>query len=275
MSLDLVELDRYFARIGYDGPREPTLPVLHAITAAHTHAIPFENLDVLLGRPIDLNVGAVFQKLVVDRRGGYCFEQNGLLLEVLGHLGFDVAPLSARVRLQRPRDFTPTRTHVFLRVELGDESWVTDVGVGALSLTSAVRLVPDVDQPTPHDARRFVREGTRWFHQVRFDSDWSDVYEFTLEEMPLVDREVANWFTSAHPRSHFKDRLMVARAAPGGRRFTLLDDELTVRQRDGRAEKRRVQTQEQLLDVLAGSFDLHFPVGTRFGLSGASFLGHG
>jgi N-hydroxyarylamine O-acetyltransferase len=110
---------------------------------------------------------------------------------------------------------------------------------------------------------------------VRFDSDWSDVYEFTLEEMPLVDREVANWFTSAHPRSHFKDRLMVARAAPGGRRFTLLDDELTVRQRDGRAEKRRVQTQEQLLDVLAGSFDLHFPVGTRFGLSGASFLGHG
>ncbi len=276
MPLDPPDLDRYFVRIGYDGPREPTLRVLHAITAAHTHAIPFENLDVLLGRSIDLELGAVFRKLVVDRRGGYCFEQNGLLLDVLGQLGFRATPLSARVRLQRPRDFTPTRTHVFLRVELGDESWVTDVGVGGVSLTSAIRLVPDVDQATPHDARRFVREHARWFHQVRFesnDSEWTDVYEFTLEEMPAVDREVANWFTSAHPRSHFKDRLMVARAAAGGGRVTLLDDELTLRQRDGRAEKRRIETQEQLLGVLAENFDLHFPGGTRFRLNGSSFLG--
>ena len=113
-----MDLDSYCTRIGYTGPRTATLDTLHAIAHAHTCAVPFENLDVLLARPIDLRPEALFQKLVVNRRGGYCFEQNGLLLAVLGELGFKVAPISARVRIDRPRDFTPPRTHVFLRVEL-------------------------------------------------------------------------------------------------------------------------------------------------------------
>src|ERR1700704_2407859 len=107
------DLDAYFARIGYTGPRTPTLEVLQAITAAHTRSIPFENLDVLMGVPIHLEVDALFQKLVHGRRGGYCFEQNGLLFHVLGELGFHAVLLSARVRLLRPRDFIPPRTHVF------------------------------------------------------------------------------------------------------------------------------------------------------------------
>src|SRR5882672_8664858 len=114
MSLDL---EAYFARIGYTGSREPSLAALHTISQAHVQSIPFENLDVLLGRGINLDPAAVFKKLVHDRRGGYCFEQNSLFLRVLETLGFRVAPFSARVRWQRPRDFTPPRTHVFLRVE--------------------------------------------------------------------------------------------------------------------------------------------------------------
>jgi N-hydroxyarylamine O-acetyltransferase len=132
----MFELEAYLARIGYLGPRAPTLEVLRALTAAHAQAIPFENLDVLLGRRIALDVDALFDKLVRQRRGGYCFEQNGLFLHVLATLGFDVRPLSARVRLDRPRSDTPPRTHMFLRVELGNESWLTDVGVGGLSLTA-------------------------------------------------------------------------------------------------------------------------------------------
>ena len=80
---ETIELDRYFERIGYPGPRTPTLNVLHALTAAHSQAIPFENIDVLLGRPIRLEPQALQQKMVAERRGGYCFEQNGLLLAVL------------------------------------------------------------------------------------------------------------------------------------------------------------------------------------------------
>ena len=242
------DLDAYFVRIGYAGPRAPTLETLHAITRAHTSTIPFENLDVLLGLPIDLEVEALFRKLVHARRGGYCFEHNGLLLHVLGALGFDVVPLSARVRLQRPRDFIPPRTHVFLRVEIEGETWLTDVGVGGVSLTSASGSTATRSRRPRTRAAASCARATRLFHQVRFGDDWEDVCEFTLEEMPPIDRELANWFTSAHPRSHFKNRLLVARAAADGARLTLLNDELKIRRRDGHAEARQLTTPDELLE---------------------------
>lgn len=259
----MIDLDAYFARIGHTGPRTPTLETLNAIVNAHVQAIPFENLDVLLGRGIALDPAALEKKLVHARRGGYCFEQNSLLLHVLGALGFEVRPLSARVRYQRPRDFTPARTHVFVRVEL-EESWVVDVGVGAMSVTGALRLAEEGPQTTPHETRRLLRENGLIYHQVLFGEEWQDVCEFTLEEMPLIDREVANWYTSAHPGSHFKNRLLVARALPGGARVGLLNRELTVRQRDGRAERRVLTSPDELLEVLEAHFGLAFPASTRF-----------
>jgi len=260
-----MNLTAYFQRIGYRGRYQPDLALLSALTAAHTQAIPFENLDVLLGRPISLEPDALFQKLIVDRRGGYCFEQNGLFLEVLRELGFDVTPISARVRLQRPREFTPPRTHVFLRVELDGEAWLTDVGVGGLSLTSPLRLATPAEQATQHEPRRILQEGGRFFHQVRFGADWQDVCEFTLEEMPPIDRELANWYTSAHANSHFKNRLIVARAAPEGQRLTILNHEFTVRERYGTATTHPIASGAELLELLLKQFGLYFPPGTRFG----------
>lgn len=266
--IPMADLDAYFSRVGYRGSREPTLSVLHALTAAHSQSIPFENLDVLLGQRIRLEPEALFQKLVYGGRGGYCFEQNGLFLKVLGAMGFSASPISARVRLQRPRDYVPPRTHVFVRVEINGQSWLTDVGVGGLSLTSAIRLDTEDAQATAHEPRRIVREGGRLFHQAHFGNAWHDVCEFTLEEMPDIDREVSNWFTSTHPQSHFKDRLLVARAAPDGQRLTLLNDELTVRGRDGRSESRRIGSPDELLTVLADTFGLHLSPGTRFSVPG-------
>lgn len=259
----MIDLDAYFERIGHRGSREPTLATLHAIVAAHVQTIPFENLDVLLGRPIELEPDALMRKLVHAHRGGYCFEQNALLLAVLTELGFDAHPLSARVRYQRPRDFTPARTHLFVRVEL-EESWLADVGVGAMSPTSALRLAETGPQPTPHETRRLLRENGRIYHQVQFGDEWHDVCEFTLEEMPPIDRVVANWYTSAHPGSHFKNRLLVARALPDGGRIGLLNRELSVRGRDGQSERRVIATPDELLTVLAEHFGLHFPAGTQF-----------
>jgi len=259
----VIDLDAYFARIGYLGPRAPTLDTLNGIVDAHVQTIPFENLDVLLGLPIDLAESALEQKLIHARRGGYCFEQNTLLLTVLQQLGFDAHPISARVRYQRPREFTPPRTHVFVRVELG-ESWLADVGVGAMSMTGTLRLEEPGPQATPHETRRLLRENGVIYHQVLLGYSWQDVCEFTLEEMPPIDREVANWFTSAHPASHFKNRLLVARATPDGGRLGLLNRELTVRQRDGRAEHHTIASPDELLDVLAERFGLKFPAGTRF-----------
>ena len=259
----MIDLDAYFARIGYRGSRDPSLATLHELTRAHVEAIPFENLDVLLGRGVDLDPAAIERKLVRDRRGGYCFEQNALLLTVLTALGFEARPLSARVRYQRPRDYTPTRTHLFVRVEL-DEPWLADVGIGALSMASAIRLRLDEPQPTPHEIRRLTRHGAVLIHQVQFGDEWHDVYEFTLEEMPPIDREVANWYTSTHPASHFKSRLWVARALPDGERMTLLNRELRVRRRDGVADVHMIETPDELLTVLGERFGLMFPPGTRF-----------
>lgn len=262
------DLDAYFDRIRHDGPRTPTMTTLRAIVAAHVAAIPFENLDVLLGRPIALDPPALLRKLVHERRGGYCFESNGLLLHVLTELGFAVQPMSARVRLQRPRDFTPPRTHMFVRVELDGAPWLADVGVGGLSPTAPLRLDTEDEQATPHEPRRIVREDGRLFHQALLHGDdgaaWHDVYEFTLEQMPPIDREVANWFTSTHPQSHFRHRMLVARAAEGGARHTLLNGRLTYRRRDGSADHRDITDPEELLAVLRDVFGLEFPAGTRF-----------
>jgi N-hydroxyarylamine O-acetyltransferase len=183
-------------------------------------------------------------------------------MHVLRTLGFEVQPISARVRVDRPRDFTPPRTHVFLRVELDGESWLVDAGVGGLSPTSALRLAYDVEQATPHEPRRLAREGGLVFHQAFFADRWNDVCEFTLEAMPEIDRVIANWYTSTHPASRFKERLLVARATPEGR-LTLLNRTFTRREKD-RVESHVLSSPSELLDVLAEAFGLHFASETRF-----------
>jgi N-hydroxyarylamine O-acetyltransferase len=277
-SKAFIDIPAYFARIGYTGPQEASLAALHGIMAAHVRSIPFENLDVLLGRAISLEPGRIAHKLIDERRGGYCFEQNTLLLHVLESLGFAVTALSARVRVQRPRDVQPARTHMFLRVEVGDESWLADVGIGGFSLTAPLRLELDTPQTTPHEPRRIVSEGAwtgfalrapdaRLFHQAYFADSWHDICDFTLEAMPEIDRVLGNWYTSAHPESHFRNRLIVARATDEGR-VTLANRELGIRRRDGQSEARLLESPEELLAVLAQHFGLQFPEGTRFACSG-------
>ncbi|MFN7983955.1 MAG: DUF4180 domain-containing protein [Vicinamibacterales bacterium] len=191
---DSVDVEQYLERIGLRGPVRPDLETLNHILFAHATSVPFENLDVLLGRPIELTPDALFRKIVVQRRGGYCFEQNGLLLHLLRTIGFSVTPLSARVRYQRPRDYIPPRTHLFLRVEIDEVPWVADCGVGSMSLTGAFRFDLEGEQATPHEPRRIIRENGVFFHQVRLGDAWHDVLEFTGEEMHPIDRELANWY---------------------------------------------------------------------------------
>jgi N-hydroxyarylamine O-acetyltransferase len=269
-----VDLPAYLARVGCSEPRAANLAALNGIIAGHVQSIPFENLDILLNRPVSIEPSAIEDKLVHGQRGGYCFEHNTLLLHVLEALGFEVTVLSARARYQLPPQVRRPRTHVLLRVELEGESYLVDGGFGGLSPTAALRLAPNVAHETPHEARRLVPEGT-WqglslraadavmVHQAYFADTWHDLYELTLEAMPLPDREMGNWFTSASPRSHFRDKLMVARATTSGR-VTLQDRELTIRDRAGSATCRTLQTRAELLDALAEHFQLRFPADTRF-----------
>jgi N-hydroxyarylamine O-acetyltransferase len=263
-------LDAYFVRIGWAGSRELSVETLHAISAHHAAAIPFENLDVLAGNGIRIAPETVERKLVYERRGGYCFEQNQLLLLVLRALGFDAKPLSARVRWMLPRDFIPPRTHLFVRVDLHGETWIVDGGVGGGSLTAAIRWQDGLVQFTPHDQRRIIREGEVWFHQVRWqaDGDWFDVCEFTGEAMPPIDRELANWWTSAHPESRFRNNLLVGCAGLDGSRRTLFNREFTFRPRHAEAVKREIATRAELAQVLMNEFSLALPGEAQIGFLG-------
>ena len=268
-----MNLTAYLERIGYAGPLMPTIEVLRDIVLAHSCSIPFENLDVLLDRGISLDDEAVEKKLIHDRRGGYCFEMNSLLMRALIAIGFSVTPLSARVRRLLTRDVIPPRTHLFLRVEIDGVPWLADVGVGSLSPTAPFRLdLMDVEQPTPHEPRRILVEesfpSARYFHQAKLGDDWVDVHEFTLEEMPVIDREVGNCWTSMHPRSKFRLNLIMSLAHRDGTRTSIQNREFIHRNGAEILERIEIATPEQLLVILDERFGLHFPSGTKFGPPG-------
>jgi len=131
-----LDLDAYLRRGGYSGARDPTAAVLEALHRAHAAAIPFENLDILLGRPIRLDLESLQEKLVRSRRGGYCFEQNLLFASVLEALGFRVTRLAARVRYRT--SLILPRTHMTLLVDVEGAGRLADVGFGAEGLLAPV-----------------------------------------------------------------------------------------------------------------------------------------
>jgi N-hydroxyarylamine O-acetyltransferase len=269
-ALHTLDLAAYFARIGHAGPREPTLAVLRALQLQHVMAVPFENLDVLLGRRISLEPAAIRQKIIQQRRGGYCFEQNSLFRDVLRALGYAVTPLLARVRWQVPADYRTPLTHMVLRVEAEGRSWLVDVGLGGVGATAPLALGTGAEQPTPHEPRRLVSGPDTIMHQMRAGAAWLDIFEFSLTEPAPMDFELGNWYSCTHPQAIFMNNLVVARTERD-RRVIIHNCDFTLRYPDGRAETRNIASPAELLTLLAGHFGLSFPAGTRFGKSGAAW----
>lgn len=250
-----IDLDAYCARIGYDGPRTPTLATLRALQELHPAAIPFEAIDVLLGRGVDLSPAAIDAKLIGAGRGGYCFEQNGLLMRALTAMGFAVEGLTARVRWMRPADAPPMpRTHMALRVTIDGALWLADVGFGGCVPTAPLRLDTEKPQPSSHETFRVVPNGHSWVVEAERGGNWLALYEVLPDPQIAIDFEVANWFTATHPNSPFRRNLMVTRVTPAAR-FALLDNRLTVRKAGGETEQRQLDAAE-LENVLAETFGL-------------------
>ena len=145
----MVDLDAYFARIGYSGPREANLATLSQIHVLHAAAIPFEALSPFIGEPVSLDPAAIQAKLVKGGRGGWCFEQNLLLYHVLSTLGFEVKRLAARVRWNVPPNVMTARSHCLMQVTLEGERYIADVGFGGLTLTAPLRLAPESSRQHP------------------------------------------------------------------------------------------------------------------------------
>ncbi len=254
MSLDL---DAYFARIGYDGPREASLAVLSAIHARHPATIPFENLDPLLGRGVSLDLAAIQAKLVGAHRGGYCFEHNALLRAVLEALGFKVTPLIARVVWMAPPGHPMgPRSHMLLRVELEEGPYIADVGFGGHLVAAPLKLSANLEQRAAGATLRLVPDGDVLVLETRLPDGWQAMYRFTLEPAYAADYEVSNWYTATHPTSIFTNMLLAERLTPEVR-SSLANTRLTRRHADGRVEE----------VVLASAGDLARVMLTDFGVT--------
>ena len=256
---DEFDLSAYLQRIGYSGAHAPTLDTLQAIHALHPAAVPFENLDPLLGRPVALDLASLQAKIVGQRRGGYCFEHNTLLAAALQALGYTVTPLAARVRWMVPPDRPEgARGHMLLRVDLDDGPYLADVGFGGLLLAAPVRMQRDVEQQTPSVAVRLVGTEHVLTLQAALPAGWQDVYRFTLDPQLPVDYVVANWYTSTHPRSLFTSNLLMQRLTPECR-YTLFNTRLTSRDSTGVLTERTVADPEDLAHTLDVDFGITAP----------------
>jgi N-hydroxyarylamine O-acetyltransferase len=256
MSEDRFNQDAWLDRIGYRGPRAPTLDTLRGLVDAHSAAISYESIDVLLDRPPKLDLASLQAKMIAGGRGGYCFEQNMLFRGGLRSLGFDVTSLQARVVRGLAIDAPRPMLHMVLQVNLPEGSYLADVGFGNLAPTAPLQLSPDLEQDTPHEVMRFIRMGDELTLQSRLGDRWEHIYRVVL--LPRVDAEyeICNWFTASHPDSPYRRNLIAARPGPGRTRITLFNARLNVRRATGEVKRRTLASQGEYRDVLAETFGL-------------------
>jgi arylamine N-acetyltransferase len=256
-ALDHLDVAAYFDRIGYRGPPEPTVETVHALVAAHNQSIPFENLDPLLGIPVaDLSAAALTDKLVHRRRGGYCYEHNGLMGYVLDELGFGVQRFAGRVVWMNPDGPLPAQTHQVLSVTVPgvDDPLLVDVGFGGQTLTSPIRLQPGPEQATRHEPYRIRERDDGYQLEAEISGEWQPLYMFTTRPQPRIDLEVGSWYVSTHPNSHFVTGLTAALVTDDAR-WNLRGRHLAVH-RAGNTEKIRFASAADVLDVLTDRFGI-------------------
>ncbi|NLD35861.1 MAG: arylamine N-acetyltransferase [Desulfatiglans sp.] len=227
MTNELLNLEKYFERINYTGGTKATEETLHDLHICHTLNVPFENLDVFYSMPPLLDEFSLYNKIVLNRRGGYCFEMNGIFSIVLKKMGFKVTDLLARVTIDGV-NYT-TRTHQVLLVETGNTRWLADVGFGNDGLIAPLHLDIEGGQIQFAHEYRVIKE-TRfggYLLQKKGGDTFNSLYAFTLEACSPDDFVMSNHFTATFPGSFFKMMRMCTMPTREGR-ITLTDTHFKV-----------------------------------------------
>lgn len=251
-----VDVDAYFERVGWTAATPRTHATLAGLLRAHMRAIPFENLDVLLGRGVRLELPALQDKLVGARRGGYCFEHATLFAAVLDALGFAPVRHSARVVLFAPRTASP-RAHMFLTVSLAEGTYVLDPGFGGLAPDFPVPLVAHAGDGPGGPTHWMARDDGCWVLRARTDAGAVDCWVTSLEADNPVDFAVANHYTSTHPASAFVNRIML-RALTDDGRVTVMNRDVTLRE-GGASRTWELADRTALRALLARHFGFDLP----------------
>jgi N-hydroxyarylamine O-acetyltransferase len=250
-----MDIDNYLERIGYSGSLTPNAETLRNLHRAHLFAVPFENLDISIGRKIGIQEDSLVRKVVEERRGGFCYELNGAFAALLRELGFQVTLLSARVS-RSDGSVSPEFDHLTLRVDL-NESWLVDVGFGD-SFLEPLLLKPNIEQHRGDDKFRIAESGERLTVQrLEPDGSWKPKYSFdrlprTLDEfIPMCD------YHQTSPESHFTQKRLCTMATTYGR-ITLSEMRFIVT-RNGIREEAVVESEAEWKAILREQFGVRLP----------------
>jgi len=219
-----VNLDPYLARLGISPPLEPTVETLRRLHVAHLAAFPFHNLTIQRRGVVDVDVDSVAQRFLEGCGGGYCFEQNTLLGAALRELGFEVTTLLGRVGER-------SLNHMLLRVDIGGEPWLADVGFGAEGPLEPILLVDGTRVTQDGIDFSLRRDAYHWTLTMHYGDVTEDLYEFSGAPHTSDDVEMANYYTATHPRSIFRHTLTIQRITADER--VILRPKVVTRYRNG------------------------------------------
>ena len=244
-----MDIQAYLRRINYAGSTGPTAETLRALHLAHLRNVPFENLSIHAGEPIVLDDEALFTKIVERRRGGFCYEANGLFAALLRALGFDVTVLAAE-DAGKDGSYSPPFDHMALMVALEDR-WLADVGFGD-SFLEPLLLDEETEQTQLQDAFRIDHAGDYRIVMRREDGEWKPHYRFKLQPYGYEDFAEMCRYHQTSPESHFTQKRICSRATETGR-ITLSDMRL-IETIDGQREERTLDNPNEYEQILRDSF---------------------
>lgn len=248
----MVDVSSYLGRIAYSGSTVPADETLRALHRAHMVSVPFENLDISLGRKIIAGEDAIVKKVVGRRRGGFCYELNGAFAALLRALGFQVTLLSARVARANGGE-GPEFDHLTLRVDL-EQPWLADVGFGE-SFLEPLRLTAGREQSDPAGTFRLIQGGDRWNLQKKEpDGNWKAQYSFSLRPRCLEEFAGMCHYHQTSPASSFTQKRICSRATPEGR-ITLSEMTLILTNKGQRTE-RELASEKEWLRILDEQFGI-------------------
>lgn len=252
--MDDLKLEKYLKRIQYSGDLGVNMEVLKSIHQLHPQYIPFENIDSYTGIVPSLGFENIFQKLVIEFRGGYCYEQNLLLYEVLKYIGFKIKLQLGRVVWHRNENSSAAKTHLLLIVEFNNQKYLVDCGFGTATLTSPLLLNDDKPQDTPNEQFKISKDNGVYILWT-WREKWLPVYRFELETVEPLDLDICNWYLSTHPESNFKKNLVFSKVDENAR-YTFSNDTLNIRKRTGGKESVSIENNIQLFQMLKDVFGL-------------------
>lgn len=257
-------ISSYLNYIGFFATPRADLETLKQLHILHTHKIPFENLNPFLDMPVYLELADLVQKMVENKRGGYCFEHNNLFLKALREIGFKAKGLGARVLYNQDENLITRRSHMLIAIEIDQETYFADVGFGGLTLTTPILFKTGIEQTTTHEMFRVEPMDGDYKLQAKIKGVWKTLYRFDLQEQYGPDYGVINYYLSNHPESPFKTGLIAAMPTKEGR-LALKNNQLTTYNKAGDAQVTLLANESELKQVLQDVFHIQLPTPCELG----------